>query len=92
MIVMNLLLPTSHLDMHVCRTAANDPTFGNQWKAITAANIESHACKVHVRLLRRAKEQDCTRFALTGKLSDVCAALDELAALEQRNACRCACL
>lgn len=44
----------------------------------------------NVRLMRRAKDIDNTRFALSGKLADVCAALDQLAAQETRNAWRVA--
>lgn len=44
----------------------------------------------HVRLMRRATDMDSTRFALSGKLADVCAALDQLAAQETRNAWRVA--
>ena len=39
-------------------------------------------CTENVRLMRRSQDCDTTRFALAGKLADVCAALDELAAQE----------
>lgn len=48
------------------------------------------AANTNVRLMRRPKESDNTRFVLSGKISDVCAALEQLAAQETRNACRCA--
>lgn len=44
----------------------------------------------NVRFMRRLKDSDSNCFALSGKLSDVCAALDALAAQETRNAWRCA--
>ena len=43
-----------------------------------------------VRLMRRAQDMDSSRFVLSGKLADVCAALDQLAAQETRNAWRVA--
>lgn len=42
----------------------------------------------NVRLMRRAKDTDSARFVLSGKLADVCAALDALAAEENRKARR----
>ena len=48
------------------------------------------ACTAHVRWMCRAKDAGSNRFALSGKLADVCAVLDELAAQEVRNAWRCA--
>lgn len=44
----------------------------------------------NVRLMRRAQDMDSSRFVLSGKLADVCAALDQLAAQETRNAWRVA--
>lgn len=44
----------------------------------------------NVRLTRHTQEIDDARFVLSGKLADVCAALDHLAAQEQRNAWRAA--
>lgn len=44
----------------------------------------------NVRLLRRAKDTDSARFVLSGKLADVCAALDVLAAEENRKSRRVA--
>ncbi|MFZ7321223.1 hypothetical protein [Comamonas jiangduensis] len=40
--------------------------------------------------MRRSKDKDSNRFALSGKLADVCAALDALAAQEMRNTWRVA--
>ena len=47
-------------------------------------------CKVNVRWLCHSQDTDCHRFALSGRLADVCAVLDELAAQEVRNAWKCA--
>ena len=47
-------------------------------------------CKANVRWLRHAQDTDCHRFALSGRLADVCAVLDELADQEVRNAWKCA--
>ena len=44
----------------------------------------------NVRLLRSTQESDSARFVLAGKLADVCAALDLLAAEETRIARRVA--
>lgn len=57
----------------------------------TMASNEAHflpqALPHNVRLLRRAHDPDCTHFAMSGRLSDVCAALEQLAEQEQRNVC-----
>lgn len=50
----------------------------------------SMSCHGNVRLMRRPKDTDRARFALSGKLSDVCAALAALEAQEARNRLRCA--
>lgn len=66
-----------------CGVASNDS------RAITLHPISDEAGNPsNVRLMRRAKDNDSTRFALSGKLVDVCAALDQLAAQETRNAWR----
>lgn len=51
---------------------------------------QAHIHQGNVRLMRRTKDMDNTCFALSGKLADVCAALDALAAQETRNAWRVA--
>jgi hypothetical protein len=57
----------------------------------TMASNEAHflpqALPHNVRLLRRAHDPDRTRFVMSGRLSDVCAALEQLAEQEQRNVC-----
>ena len=50
---------------------------------IAATQMPAHG---NVRMLRRAHEADNTRFVLSGKLSDVCAALEQLVNQEQRYA------
>lgn len=91
MTVINLLLPLpfSRLVRNTSPIAANDAAFDSLWNATSTATIENLKASNQVRLLRHAKEQDTNRFALTGKLSDVCAALDELAQLEEDNMRRC---
>lgn len=78
--------PLPRLDQWALACAANDATFTDP--IVPRKPQASLACNGNVRLLRRAKEQDRTRFVMSGKLSDVCAALDALAALEQRQAWR----
>ena len=51
---------------------------------------DRQASSGNVRLMRRTKDFDNSRFVLSGKLVDVCAALDELAAQEQHNTWRIA--
>lgn len=51
---------------------------------------DRQASSGNVRLMRRTKDFDNSRFVLSGKLVDVCAALDELAAQEQHNTWRVA--
>lgn len=51
---------------------------------------DRQASSGNVRLMRRMKDFDNSRFVLSGKLVDVCAALDELAAQEQHNTWRVA--
>ena len=64
--------------------ASNDA----QILAAPQATCVAVAAHSNVRLMCRSKDGDNTRFALSGKLSDVCAALDQLAAQETRNALR----
>lgn len=67
--------------------ACNDDQFQEH---ATPTRHAHAACKANVRWMCRSKDIDCNRFALSGKLADVCAALDELAAQEVRNAWKCA--
>lgn len=69
---------------HVRLIASNDA----QILVPPQATCVAVAVHSNVRLMRRSKDSDNTRFALSGKLSDVCAALDQLAAQETRNALR----
>lgn len=59
--------------------AANDA----QWEPLQPA-VSTAACnhQGNVRLLRRRHDADGTRFALAGKLADVCRTLDWMAAQE----------
>lgn len=66
--------------------ASNEKNFHGFVYAIRNAAVSDS----NVRLMRRPQEDDNTRFALSGKLSDVCAALEQLEAQEIRNAWRCA--
>ena len=59
--------------------ASNDP----DWKTGTSLQVMQLTCHSNVRLLRRTKENDASRFVLSGRLADVCAALELLAAQEQ---------
>lgn len=78
-------MPLPTLDRLSAGNAANDAFY-------FAACLPSAASlsNARVRMLKHNEEMDGTRFVLSGKLSDVCAALDQLAALEQHNAWRCA--
>lgn len=78
-------IPLTRLEDTRC-TASND----NHFAPSTPALSKAAAIRSNVRLMRGSKESDNTRFALSGKLSDVCAALDQLAAQETCNAWRCA--
>ena len=66
--------------------ASNDEPLNTTLDFVTQAITATS----NVRLMRRGKDQGSTRFALSGKLADVCAALDQLAAQETRNARLCA--
>jgi len=57
---------------------------------LPAHMVDRQVCTGNVRLMRRMKDADNSRFVLSGKLGDVCAALDELAAQEQNNIWRVA--
>ena len=61
-----------------------------QWHSMELHATDCATTQSNVRLMRRPKEADSTRFVLSGKLSDVCAALDQLAAQESLNALRVA--
>ena len=65
--------------------ASNDDQLHTGESALCTAT----SCAAQVRWMCRAKDAGSSRFALSGKLADVCAALDELAAQEVRNAWRC---
>lgn len=71
---------------HIAPVASNE----NNLSRATFSMAYAVAANSNVRLMRRPKESDNTRFVLSGKLSDVCAALDQLAAQETRNTWRCA--
>lgn len=78
-------LPLPHLES-AAASASNQALFcDTSFNTATCKN-----CTGNVRLMRRSKDQDNNRFALSGKLADVCAALDALAAQEIRNAWRVA--
>lgn len=80
-------LPLPHLES-AAASASNQALFcDTSFNTATCKN-----CTGNVRLMRRSKDQDNNRFALSGKLADVCAALDALAAQEIRNAWRVATL
>lgn len=78
-----LALPLRQLPFFTLREASNDASF-----ACSSCMTYEQLQHSNVRLLRHPKEQDCARFVLSGKLADVCAALDEMAALEKSNALR----
>lgn len=61
-----------------------------QWHYTELRTVNCASTPSNVRLMRRPKEADSTRFVLSGKLGDVCAALDQLAAQESLNALRMA--
>lgn len=78
-------LPLTRIDA-ASDAASNQTTFTD----IPYVPLDCNAYSGNVRLMRRTKDGDNQRFALSGKLADVCAALDELAAQETRNAWRIA--
>lgn len=77
-------LPLARLHQAV-DCASNDPVLATD--VVWPVNI---SCASNVRLLRRVHDADSARFVLSGKLADVCAALDMLAAEEGRMARRVA--
>lgn len=81
--VLHCPLPLPRLES--AALASNQALFG-----VAPPYMDGHACHANVRLMRRSKEVDGNRFALSGKLADVCAALDALAEQEMRNAWRIA--
>ena len=66
------LLPASETVLH--RDSANDACFHIPYAAFAHAGS--------VRMLRPRHTRDMTRFALSGKFSDVCHALERLVAQE----------
>ena len=78
--------PLPPLESVTTAFASNQASFHE----ISACAAPCESCTGNVRLMRRSKDQDGNRFALSGKLADVCAALDALAAQETRNARRIA--
>ena len=77
-------LPLQHLQFAHTLRASNDAVFH------CATGLTQPTCAGNVRLLRRAQDQDHARFVMSGKLADVCAALDALAKQEVRQSWRCA--
>lgn len=67
------------------RPAANQRYFRTPLRDVSAP---APACLTQVRLLRRAQETDRNRFVLSGRLADVCQALDHMLAQEQAYARR----
>lgn len=70
----------------VHQTACNQARFSSQSNDSVVPNIGTG----NVRLMHRAKDFGNTRFVLSGKLADVCAALDAMAAQEQHSTWRVA--
>lgn len=57
-----------------------------QRSAANAACLHPLTAAGNVRLLRRAHDADSNRFVISGKLADVCQALERLASEEIRHA------
>ena len=78
-------LPLPHIE--TARTSASNQ---NTFCDVSLRTVTCKTCTGNVRLMRRSKDKDSNRFALSGKLADVCAALDALAEQEMRNTWRVA--
>lgn len=85
-------MTTLHCELPLPRSTCRPRVASNQdqFHALTMSLPPSSACDGNVRLMRRPKDTDRARFALSGKLADVCAALEALAAQEARHRLRCA--
>lgn len=85
-------MTTLHCELPLPRSTCRPRVASNQDQlhALTMPQPASSACHGNVRLMRRPKDTDRARFALSGKLADVCAALEALAAQEARHRLRCA--
>lgn len=85
-------MTTLHCELPLPRSTCRPRVASNQdqFHAPTTPLPASSACHGNVRLMRRPKDTDRARFALSGKLADVCAALEALAAQEARHRLRCA--
>ncbi|WP_260673508.1 hypothetical protein [Comamonas aquatica] len=85
-------MTTLHCELPLPRSTCRPRVASNQdqFHALTMSLPPSSACHGNVRLMRRPKDTDRARFALSGKLADVCAALEALAAQEARHRLRCA--
>ena len=85
-------MTTLHCELPLPRSTCRPRVASNQdqFHALTMSLPPSSACPGNVRLMRRPKDTDRARFALSGKLADVCAALEALAAQEARHRLRCA--
>lgn len=55
-------------------------------RAANTEQLHPLAAVGNVRLLRRAHEADTSRFVMSGRLADVCQALERLASEEMRRA------
>ena len=85
-------MTTLHWELPLPRSTCRPRVASNQDQVhgLTMSLPPSSACHGNVRLMRRPKDTDRARFALSGKLADVCAALEALAAQEARHRLRCA--
>ncbi|MDH0363554.1 hypothetical protein [Comamonas aquatica] len=85
-------MTTLHCELPLPRSTCRPRVASNQdqFHVLTMSLPPSSACHGNVRLMRRPKDTDRARFALSGKLADVCAALEALAAQEARHRLRCA--
>ncbi|WP_368921538.1 hypothetical protein [Comamonas aquatica] len=85
-------MTTLHCELPLPRSTCRPRVASNQdqFHALTMSLRPSSACHGNVRLMRRPKDTDRARFALSGKLADVCAALEALAAQEDGHRLRCA--
>lgn len=85
-------MPLTHCELPLRRVRPAHLRASNQDQllGLPAPLNDAAMASNNVRLMRRAKDSDTTRFALSGRLADVCAALDQLAAQENRSAWRVA--
>ena len=77
-------MPLSYCQLPLPRIFPQEDIACNQ-AIFLAPSLGTLAESANVRLLHRAKEKDASRFILSGKMADVCAALDYLARQEQNN-------